>query len=220
MEECGKRLGVTRERVRQIQDRVLKRFPDHEVFMPRLDEALALLEERAPLTINEASKILRDMGITRCEFQPQSLLDAAELLGKRTTLQICNTRSGKMLVSEPGVKAAQFIPVIARKLAGQSGVTSVFQVGDALARTGHQVRRKSLPRMLRTNSTFEFLDEDWFWATDVPAERNGLRNVARKILSVVSPQNVRGIRDGCAGLTEHVERLTNVMRTLSFRLYT
>ena len=50
--------------------------------MPPLDEALALLEARAPLTMSEASQILRDVGITRCEFHPQSLLYAAELLRK------------------------------------------------------------------------------------------------------------------------------------------
>ena len=101
-----------------------------------------------------------------------------------------------MLVNEPSVKAAQLIPVIARKLAGQSGVTCVFQVADALAANGHEVDEKDLRRMLHTNSNSEFFDEDWFWATDVREERNRLRNVARKILSVVSPQTVRSIRDG------------------------
>lgn len=196
LEECGKRLGLTRERVRQIQDKILKRFPDHEVLMPRLDEALDLLEERAPLTMSEASQILRDASITKCAFHPQSLLDAAGLLGKQTTLQICDTRSGKMLVNEPSIKVAQFIPVIARKLAGQSGVTSVFQIADALAINGHEVEEKDLRRMLHANENFEFLDEDWFWAKDVPEERNRLRNSSRKILSVVSPQAVRDIRDG------------------------
>ncbi len=196
LEECGNRLGVTRERVRQIQDKVLKRFPDHEVFMPRLDEALALLEEHAPLTMNGAYNILRRMSVTKCEFDPQSLLHAAALLGKQTTLHICDTRGGKMLVNEPSIKAAQFIPVITRKLAGQSGVTSVFQIADALAGNGHEIADKDSRRMLRSNSKLEFLDEDWLWATDVPEKRNRLRNVARKILSVVSPQNVRTIRDG------------------------
>ena len=146
--------------------------------------------------MSEASQSLRDAGIARCEFHPQSLLDAAKLLRKQTTLQICDTRGGKMLVNEPSVKVALCIPVIARKLAGQSGVTSIFQVADALASNGHEVDAKDLRRMLHTNSTFHFLDEDWFCATDVPEERNRLRNVARKILSVVSPQNMPSIRDG------------------------
>ena len=196
LEECGQQLGITRERVRQIQNKVLKQIPDHQVFMPRLDRALALLEEHTPLTLEQASKILQETGITHTKFHPQSLLEAAQLLAKKTALRICDTRTGKMLVSDNSAKSVQLIPVLGRKLAGQSGVTSVFSVLDALEDKGHEIEEEDLRRMLCTSSNFQFLDDDWFWVTDIPIARNRLRNVARKILSVASPQTLLSIRDG------------------------
>lgn len=196
LEECGQQLGITRERVRQIQNKVLKQMPDHEVFMPRLDHALALLEEHAPLTLEQASTILQDAGITRTKFHPESLLEAAQLLGKNTALRICDTRTGKMLVSDNSAKSVQLIPVLGRKLAGQSGVTSVFRVLDALEATGYEIKEEGLRRMLHASSNLQFLDDDWFWVSDIPIARNRLRNVTRKILSVASPQTLLSIRDG------------------------
>lgn len=93
-------------------------------------------------------------------------------------------------------KSVQRVPYIARKLAGQSGVTSLFQVQDMLMSNGHDLHEDDIRRILRADNNFEFIDDDWLWATDIPNERNRLRNVARKILSVVSPQSILSIREG------------------------
>lgn len=196
LEECGKRIGVTRERIRQIQDRTIKRIPKHPVFMPKLDQALALLEQRAPITSREATRILHEEGVTEENFHPCGILDAATLLGRETTLRVCETRAGEMLINEPDAKVIQRVPRLARKLAGQSGVTSIFQVAEVLREEGFEVDEIQIRRTLRGGSNFEFLSEDWFWATDVKDSRNRLCNITRKILSIASPQNVLGIRDG------------------------
>lgn len=196
LEEAGSRLGVTRERLRQIQKKALTRIPEHEVFMPKLDRALDLLEQHAPLTLSQASRILRNDNITRAEFNIYSLLETANLLGKTTTLQICDLKGGDMLVSEPSVKAIQIMPGIARKLAGQSGVSNVYYVMDILASKNLNITEKEVRRVLSANPSIKFLNEDWFWATDVKDNRNRLRNVVRRMLSVVSPQSLVTIRDG------------------------
>ena len=196
LEACGDQLGVTRERIRQIESKILSRLPTHEVFMPPLDEALEILERQAPLTLDQASKILQEAGVTRATFHPRSILDAAELLHKTTSLLICETRTGEMLVNDSMSKSVQRVPYIARKLAGQSGVTSLFQVQDMLMSNGHDLHEDDIRRILRADNNFEFIDDDWLWATDIPNERNRLRNVARKILSVVSPQSILSIREG------------------------
>jgi hypothetical protein len=196
LEEAGSRLGVTRERIRQIQKKAIMRIPDHEVFMPKLDRALEFLEQHAPLTLSQASRILCDDNITRTNFNIYSLLEAANLLRKTTTLQICNLKSGDMLVSEPSVKAVQIVPGIARKLAGQSGVSNIYYVMDVLASKNLNITEKEVRRVLSANPAINFLSEDWFWATDVKDNRNRLRNVVRRMLSVVSPQSLVSIRDG------------------------
>jgi hypothetical protein len=50
--------------------------------------------------------------------------------------------------------------------------------------------------ILHTDRTCEFLDDDWFWFTDIPPGRNRLENVAKKILCVASPQTVASLREG------------------------
>ena len=196
LEEAGNLLGITRERLRQIQQKAVKRIPDHEVYMPQLDQALKLLEQNAPLTLLKASQLLQDNNITQTNFNIYSLLEAANLLGKMTTLQICDLRSGRMLVSEPSARAIQAIPGIAKKLASQSGVTNVYYVMDVLASKKLEIIEKDVRHVLSVNPVIKFLDEDWFWAVDVKDKRNRLRNVVRKILSVASPQSLISIRDG------------------------
>ena len=196
LDDCGKQLGITRERMRQIQQKALKRLPNHEVFMPALDNALALLEAQAPLSLEQSSNALSNAGITRTEFHPLSLLNAARLLGKKTTLEVSDKGQGKILAANSHTGALQLIATQARKLAGQSGVASVFQVCDALEAHDQQIGEEAVRRMLAANASVEFLDDDWFWVPGIPQDRNRLRNVARKILAVAAPQPVVSIRDG------------------------
>src|SRR5206468_8639115 len=47
LEEAGSVVGISRERVRQLQKRTLDRLPQHPVFMPLLDAAIRLLRDKA-----------------------------------------------------------------------------------------------------------------------------------------------------------------------------
>lgn len=196
LEECGNTLGVTRERIRQIQKSFVSRLPKHEVFMPRLDEAIELLENSAPVSISEASKIVQEAGISTVAFHPKSIINTAEMFGKKTSLSIGDTRGGKMVLSELDSKSANIVLSTARKMAGSSGVASIFQLQDVLLSKGLEYEEDRLRRMLSNTTNFRFLDDDWFWATDIKGGRNRLCNVTRKILSVVSPQTLLNIRDG------------------------
>jgi hypothetical protein len=50
--------------------------------------------------------------------------------------------------------------------------------------------------ILKTIPSIEFLDEDWFWHREGKLNRNRLRNVVRKMLSVVSPIDITQLREG------------------------
>jgi hypothetical protein len=195
LRECSERLGVTRERVRQIQIAVLKRIPEHEIFMPQLDAALELLEEIAPVSADEAMSRLRNSGITRCDFHPRSLLEAASLLRKTTSLSLVGAGGHTILGSDEGTKLVQLVSALARKYAAQSGVTSVFRILDGLEARGHTIGEDHLKAILHSDPQCAFLTEDWLSAQDSPARRNRLLNVARKVLSVAAPQTVVSIRD-------------------------
>lgn len=196
LEVCGQRLGVTRERVRQIQASIIARIPKHPVLMPKLDQALSVLEKRTPLKLVDAGRLLRQSGISQRDFHPAGLLEAAALLGRETTLAISETRTGeKMLTRQSEVRMLRLIPMLARRLATKSGVTSVFQVQEAAQEHGSKVTEAQVRENIR-GGNFDFLDDDWFWAPDVKYSRNRLHNLTRKLLSVASPQDVLTLRDG------------------------
>lgn len=196
LEECAQMLGLTRERIRQLQQRIVKRIPDHPVYMPRLDQALELLEEHAPMTADKASHLLLEGGVVSRKFHPQAIIGTAGWLHRDTTLSIHRTPGGEVLTCEPNTRKVQLIPRLARKLAGQSGTSSIYQVLDALEDAGFEAEEQLVRRILMNIRELEFLDEDWFWATDVKDSRNRLVNATRRILSAVSPQTLLSIRDG------------------------
>jgi Sigma-70, region 4 len=196
LEVCGQRLGVTRERIRQIQATVIARIPKHAVFMPQLDQALSVVEKRTPLKVADAARLLREAGISERDFHPAGLLEAAALLGRETILSISETRAGKkMVIRQSDARMLRLIPSLARRMAARSGVTSVFQVQEAAQEQGSKVSESQVRANTREGN-FDFLDDDWFWAPDVKYSRNRLHNLTRKLLSVASPQDVLTLRDG------------------------
>lgn len=204
LQECGTSLGVTRERFRQIESKVLKRLPSHSVFLPQLDLALDLIERGSPMMVDEAAALVAAHGISRMPFSTASILETARLLGRLTALKVRWVRGQQIVGSEPGNASLSKTIRVARALAGRGGVASVFQVVDRRATeslssvpsvdplpTEDEVRR-----ILHSESTCELLDDDWFWFTDLPAGRNRLENLAKKMLCVASPQSHVSIREG------------------------
>ena len=74
LEEAGSRLGITRERVRQLQERVTNRLKEisFAVYMPALDDALQLLRDKCPISVGDASALLRTSGLSTVSFHRQA----------------------------------------------------------------------------------------------------------------------------------------------------
>jgi hypothetical protein len=196
LEACGQRLGVTRERIRQIQESLIRRIPKHPVYMPQLDEALSALESRAPLKLSDGSRVLRELRISHGDFHPAGVLEAAALLGRETVLNITEARPGnKMLTRRSEAEMSRIIPRLARRIAARSGVTSVFQVQEQAQGSLSNITEVQVRDNIR-GGNLDFLDDDWFWAPDVKYSRNRLHNITRKLLAVASPQDVYTLRDG------------------------
>jgi hypothetical protein len=197
LKECAERIGLTRERVRQLELQVEARIPRHEVYMPPLDAALILLERHTPIGLEQGSALLREAGLTRTHFHIPTLLDIARLLNKQTTLRISTTGAGRFLHADGDAEIVSRLLRTARKLTSRSGLSSIAQLQDALEMGGSRIDTQSLERVLRALSPIvRFVDEGWFEVTDVSPERNRLRNAIRRILSVTSPQSVSSIREG------------------------
>lgn len=201
LQECGDMLNVTRERMRQIEAKVLPKLTKYPVYLPQLDSGLAVLEGAVPLPIARAANLLVERGVSRRPFSPISLLATANLLGRNTTLSVEGHKGENIVVSGEQGQALGIIARTARKLAGQSGVASVYQIVDAIRELfapldPPNINEEDVRRILGGRAGCEFLNEDWFWFTDIPEGRNRLENIAKKILSVASPQTVASIREG------------------------
>lgn len=206
LQECGDTIGVTRERFRQLETEAIRRLPKHPVFLPKIDAALALLEKAAPIQVDKAAKLLKQQGITDTLFSPASLIKTASLLGHMSTLTIHDVRGVRVVGTTSSVGTLGSVIRVARKLAGQAGVASIFQVSDSFARTtnppadfdigSQEITGDEIRRLLGEVDECEFLNEDWFWFSDIPEGRNRLSNTTKRILSVASPQSIMSIREG------------------------
>jgi hypothetical protein len=199
LEQAGARLGVTRERLRQIQKKVLDQIDgDDEFYLPKLDEALILLESAAPLTVREGGRLLRKKGVSNgpFAFDVETLLEIAATFNRAPALSVNGTGQSAVVVRDQRDEWVSGLFSRARRLVGKSGASNVFQLQSILESDGHQVSEESIAAVLQSYGTVDFLDEHWFWVSNIPNERNRLRNLCLKMLAVVSPQSVISLRDG------------------------
>ena len=197
LEEAASVLSVTRERMRQIHKRFSERMPNHPIFMPQLDAAISAVRERAPVSVLEASELIRAKGISARAFHPRSLLAVAEFCGRSQPFEIESSVGLPRVVVEQRREFERAALSVACRQAGASGATNVQEVAAELVSRGHSnVDDESLRRFLKDCGEIEFLNEDWFWQrTEIPS-RNRLRNITRKMLSVTSPISVNELREG------------------------
>jgi hypothetical protein len=197
LEEAGRTIGVTRERMRQIENKFKSRLPDHDLFIPRLDDAIDLLSSSVPMTAAGATKLMAASGICTKPFSSESVIAAAEISGRTVDFTVQLRNDVLWAVHNEFVRDSRAIASIAKRQAQASGASNVQDVIEEL-----KVRKKtpSTPETVRTVlksvAGFELLDDDWFWLRTGKRSRNRLRNVARKILSVAAPLDIAVLREG------------------------
>jgi hypothetical protein len=205
LQEAGDLLGLTRERVRQLQERLARKINHlqltQRIFLPQLEQAIDVLEKSLPLTTAEASRLLRDKGITRDLFSIVNIQNICEWLHHDCPFKIVNSGRShgdkEVLIITHGAINVRLLLLIARRLAGASGVANIYDVVERAVTDGKDVDPKEAALVMRqASNTIEFLSDDWFWMTNIPIDRNRLRNTCRRMLSVVSPISLKEIRTG------------------------
>ncbi len=201
LEETGRELGLTRERIRQVQARVIKRLPNaHPVFLPALDNALIALEESPPCTDKAAMALTIDRGYSKVGFHPAALIEAADALGHEHSLRRSRIK-GIYYVSPTNADGqVRALAATARRLAGASGAFSVFHAKRECAKLAIDIEEGRIRELLGTIPGLVSLDSDrdWWRVTGLPDGRNRLVNLAKKMLSVASPLSAKTMRDGVA----------------------
>ena len=84
---AGQVVGYTRERVRQLEERLLDHARAAKLQPRTTEKAVRLLEEAAPIPSGDAAARLATAGLSRAPFDVAGLLSAARILGVRHTLE-------------------------------------------------------------------------------------------------------------------------------------
>jgi len=197
LEEAGERLNITRERVRQLQEKVSNRLGaiSSPAFMPALDEAVRVLAEASPLDADSAGALLKQKGISTLDFHPECVIAAATACGRNPPIQL-QTLKKKTIVTVAAIPDADTILRVAYRQAHASGASNVAEVVAEIRAGKIIVDEDAVRHVLRRFSEVQFLEEEWFCHRPPNPERDRLRNVTRKMLSVASPIELGAIREG------------------------
>jgi hypothetical protein len=197
LEEAASTISATREWMRQIQKRFTERAPTHPIYMPQLDEAIRVLRESAPTNAIQAADLIRSKGISVRSFHPRSVLSAAEFSGRPQPFEIDTSLGFPRVVVETAREFERAAIQVASRQAHASGATNIQEVSAELVFRGLLIPMdQSLRRLLMNHPEFERLTEDWLWDKAGIPERNRLRNITRKMLSVTSHISVGELREG------------------------
>lgn len=194
LEEAGRLAGVTRERVRQLEQRIRNLLTQRRFYLPQVDRAMQLLAEHAPLHPDDASRLLKDHAISLAPFHPRSLLAVASSLQRTPLVQLERRKGREAIVRESVSASADRVIEIALRQLSQVGTTNVAEVTGELQAHSVVVPSEEIVQILKLYVGAEFFDDSWFWCPSRP--HCNLVTQARKMLSVVSPLHVSTLREG------------------------
>jgi hypothetical protein len=180
LESVGDEFGLTRERIRQIEWRALRRLNKHKFDTPFLRATIKTLKAETPDTDIALSDKMRERGVTRKKFNIWSIERAAEIFGLDWYFVRLDVGENKILIlerDEPQLRGA--LSAIRRKTS-ELGCTNTMSLASELG-IG-QNRSAVIAKLLERSSAIEWLDgseHEWLYLRDVP--RNRLASVLASV---------------------------------------
>ncbi len=194
LQETGDAFSVTRERVRQILSRALRRCGTRP-YLPQLEQADAVLTDNAPLSMRDAAILLVNKGATSTPISPEAIKNVAELLGYQVSFHIERRKRSKLVLASR-LSGTRQVFKAARRETGRVGVSNIEEVHAALQTKGITLEADAVSRILKSDPSISFLNEEWFWMPNIPIDRNRLRNTTLRMLSVTDRLSLPTIRQG------------------------
>jgi hypothetical protein len=193
LQSVGQRYGLTRERVRQIVDKMLKAIADQPIWTPACDRCYAhylslLPAPKAVLVENETlRRLLGDhLSIEELERFAQVFLKRRATSSKASRNSVVGKRVRNVMVaSKAQAKIAAAVHRWAVRIVGHVGAAQAEWVAaKATKETMKVVTEDHVKAMLHDAPDFEWLHEPtgWFWFRDLP--RNRLANRLERMLCV------------------------------------
>lgn len=204
LEITGRELGgITRERVRQLCDRMTQRLRRETAPAPALERALVLAAHAAPTTAHDLARRLADEHIAAQPFDPAGLLTAAAVLGCEPTFSIETVKDVPVILPDPPDPASDAIAVIAavvdtaRAVVRRAGAARVGEVtGRVAAELAVWVDDELVTAVVSEPDDFIWLERrtGWFYLPSVA--KNAVVSRVAKVLSITGAVRLHDLHAG------------------------
>lgn len=192
--------GYTRERVRQLEERVRDRLPGAGASMPVTTRALDLIEALSPVPRGELGERLAAAGLASRPFDPAGVLRAAELAKLPTDV----VEDGGILLRRSDGDRMRRARRTAARLARGSGAVHLRAVAARLEEPAGEVRA-----LLSFDPLLRWLDPEREWLA-LPGRPS---RSARALGKMLEAAGVAGRAAGAAG-SLHLAQLDDGLRRL------
>jgi hypothetical protein len=173
LQTVGKEVGLTRERVRQIVTAASKWLNAERPVLRTLDQSIAFVVDHMPAVAKEIEAQLRSQGLTSGLFGLETVIKAAELLGKGLPFSITDI-DAERVVHSPNIRSVHTIVRIARRLISRWGMATISKVAAEVGNVEPGVcDRRLVVSALVCLAGFHWLDQStgWFWLSNNPKNR-------------------------------------------------
>jgi hypothetical protein len=181
LDSVGQELGLTRERVRQLEARASKRLERFLFELPFTHSALNSLRRQAPSLHGPLEAMMRREGISRARFSISGLQHAARMFKLRWPFENVEIGKQQFLVLRSETARYERAIFTAKRKASEMGCTNLSWVA-ADSGLGENARG-ALRSLLDLVQSIEWLDtnKEWFYFRN---SRNRLFNTCAKILGI------------------------------------
>jgi hypothetical protein len=191
LQEAASASGITRERVRQVEQALRQEVQAGPTWTPALDRAIAHVTKNLPARTDEVRRELFQLGMTD-GMSLDAILSLASVYGHDAPFEIDRERE----LVYTGDSPIDAVESTARRLVAHWGVTTVDELRRELQNDGVALEEPSLKLHITALDDSVWLDDDrsWFWIRGLP--RNRLLNQIEKIMSVAGSLTIGELRDG------------------------
>ncbi|MDA1369847.1 MAG: hypothetical protein O2971_03670 [Proteobacteria bacterium] len=203
LEQCGNLAGITRERIRQLESKVLKgakSIPGFApIFMPKLPQAITIIRDSLGSSAESIQNELISSGVSKIGVSVESILLFSRILrAPEDDLSMSRMRDGTLIVGGDSAAVNQIHTQLSKHYS-RNGIADLRLVFKAVSKNSSTLEFSEVLNIVKNIGGWKAIDDEYIWwipVNDVAISRNRLENVLRKVLSVCDPISIEYVCDG------------------------
>ena len=203
LEECGALAGLTRERIRQLEAKVLKgtkSIPGFSpIYMPKLQLAIDIIQESLGTTVELIQERFISKGISKIGLSVSSVLLFSKLLRfPENNLSVVKLKDGKEIVIGDSIDVRHITTQLGKHYS-RNGIADLRSVFETVSEKSKNMSYFEVLNVVKNSSRWKAIDAEhnwWIPVNDGEINRNRLENILNKILSVCNSVDLEEIYSG------------------------